>query len=218
MQVTHAIRARRSVRAFTAQPVSAQMIRQILELSLWAPSWANAQAWNVFVLTGAPLEVLKEELAKKAESGQADPTDLPMPPRVWPEYLRERMVVRSLASETADEHAPVRPAVGPSGWQLYGAPCLLLFAIDEQLEPRYACVDAGLLVQTICLAAEDRGLATCVMATAVRFPGVLHELIPEAKGMRFVVGLALGQVDTDAAVNRSERKRVGVDEIVHWVE
>ena len=218
MQVTHAIRERRSVRAFTAQPIPPQMIRQILEISLWAPSWANAQPWNVFVLTGAPLQVLKEELAKKAESGQVSPTDLPMPPREWPEYLRERMMVRSLASEVADVRAPARSSVGPTGWELYGAPCILLFAIDERLEPRYACLDAGILLQTICLAAEDRGLATCVMAMAVRFPEVLHELIPEAKGMSFVVGLALGQIDPSAAVNRSERKRVDVDEIVRWVE
>lgn len=218
MQVTHAIRERRSVRAFTTQPVPVQMVQQMLDLARWAPSWANTQAWNVFVLTGTSLERLKEELATKAESGQTGPTDLPLPPREWPQYLAERMVARSLASEAADESAPPRPLVGPSGWELYGAPCLLLFAIDEQLEPRYACFDTGLLVQTICLAAEDRGLATCIMAMAVRFPELLHELIPEARGMRFVVGLAVGQADHIAVVNRSDRKRVDVDQIVHWVE
>ena len=218
MQVTHAIRERRSVRAFTAQPVSPQMVRQIIDVARWAPSWANTQAWNIFVLTGEPLEVLKTELLRKVEAGQPSATDLPMPPREWPEYLRQRMAVLSLTSEVADERTPVLSPVGPSGWELYGAPCLLLFAIDEQLEPRYACFDAGLLVQSVCLAAEDRGLATCVMAMAVRFPDVLHELIPEARGMRFVVGLALGQADHTAAVNRSERKRVEVDEIVRWIE
>jgi len=218
MQVTHAIKERRSVRAFTAQPVPPALVRQILDVARWAPSWANTQAWNVFVLTGEPLELLRQELVKKAESGVASPTDLPMPPREWPDYLKQRMAVRSLAAEAAEGALQVRPAIGPSGWELYGAPCLLLFAIDEQLEPRYACFDAGLLVQTICLAAEDRGLATCVMAMAVRYPELLHELIPDTRGLRFVVGMAVGQVDTAAAVNRSARQRVDVEEIVRWIE
>jgi nitroreductase len=217
MQVTHAIRERRSIRAFMPQPVSPEQVRQILEVARWAPSWANSQAWNVFVLTGAPLDLLKSELASKAESGESTLTDLPMPPREWPEYLRNRMVARSLASEGLEGGSFGRTPASPSGWELYGAPCLLLFAIDEQLEPRYACFDTGILVQTICLAAEDRGLATCVMAMAVRYPELLHELIPEARGLRFVVGLAVGQADVTAAVNRSDRKRVDVDEVVHWV-
>jgi nitroreductase len=218
MQVTHAIRERRSVRAFTGQPISSEMVKHILDTARWAPSWANTQAWNVFVVAGEALTVLKEELAKKVDSGLVSPTDLPLPPREWPDYLKQRMAVRSLASEVDAQGSPTRPSVGPSGWELYGAPCLLLFAIDERLEPRYACFDAGLLVQTICLAAEDRGVATCVMAMAVRFPELLHEFIPEARGMKFVVGVALGQADHTAAVNRSDRKRVEIDEIVHWVE
>jgi nitroreductase len=218
MQVTHAIRERRSVRAFTAQPVGPDLVRQVLETARWAPSWANTQAWNVYVVAGEPLVVLKQEFAKALDSPQAHPTDLPMPPRDWPEYLKPRMAVRTLASEADGASGLAAPQAGPISWDLYGAPCLLLFAIDERLEPRYACFDTGVLVQTVCLAAEDRGLNSCIMATAVRFPKVLHEFIPEARGMRFVVGVALGQADHTAAVNRSDRTRIEVEEIMRWIE
>jgi nitroreductase len=140
---------------------------------------------------------------------------MPMPPREWPDYLSERMVARRAASEgPAGEK---RPESGPTPWEIYGAPCLLVLAADEMLEPRYACFDGGILTQTICLAAEDRGLATCIMATAVRHADVLHELIPAAKNMKFVIGIAIGTTDHTAAVNRGERKRVELTELVTWV-
>jgi nitroreductase len=217
MQASHAIRERRSVRAFEPQPLPAKLMQKILDLCRWAPSWADAQAWNVFVVTGEPLERLKATFSEKAASGAFGATDLPMPPRAWPDYLARRIAMGDPPPE-ATQGSATPTASGASVWEFYGAPCLLLFAIDEQLEPRYACLDTGALVQTICLAAEDRGLATCIMAMAVRFPEVLHELIPAAEKMRFVVGIAMGQADHSAPANRSERQRIEVDEFVHWIE
>ena len=44
------IMKRRSGRAFAAKPVSDEMLNSILEAGRWAPSCANAQAWNLVVL------------------------------------------------------------------------------------------------------------------------------------------------------------------------
>jgi nitroreductase len=214
MQVSHAIRERRSIRAFLPDPVSPDTIRQIIDLVKWSPSWANAQDWKVYVLTGHTLESLKEASAILGEQGLSAQSDLPMPPREWPEYLAARMVSRRLAAEAGDE--PVDEA--RNVWRFYGAPALVLFAADAQLEPAYACFDAGLITQTFCLAAEDRGFNTCIMAIAVRYADVLHELIPQAAGERFVIGVALGRADHEAMVNRGERSRIETDEIVVFLD
>ncbi len=216
MQTSHAIRERRSVRAFEPLPLPDKLMRKILDLCRWAPSWANTQDWNVFVVTGEALEGLKAAVRERAESGAGGVTDLPMPPREWPTYLADRMARVEPPSEASHDASP--QGASPSGvWDFYGAPCLLLLAVDEVLEPRYACLDAGILAQTICLAAEDRGLATCIMAMAVRFPEVLHQLIPAADKMHFVVGIAIGQADHASPANRRERQRVEVDDFVHWI-
>jgi nitroreductase len=94
---------------------------------------------------------------------------------------------------------------------------MVFFAIDERLQCEYACFDAGLLVQTFCLAAHAKGLGTCIMAMAVAYPDVLHELLPQARDQRFVVGVALGVPDREAPVNRFERQRAGLDEWVSWM-
>jgi len=55
-----AIRTRRSVRAFTSEPVSEEDLKAILEAARWAPSWANTQCWEIIVV--------KDEAEKKALS------------------------------------------------------------------------------------------------------------------------------------------------------
>jgi nitroreductase len=64
--VIEAIRARRSVRQFTSEPVSDDALNQILESAVWAPSGKNNQAWKFAIIQDA---VLKESLATLTHSG-----------------------------------------------------------------------------------------------------------------------------------------------------
>lgn len=210
MDVGLAIRERRSVRAFLPDEVPEKTIRRVLDTARWAPSWANTQAWNVHVVTGEPLARIKRALAEKSEAGEVSAPDIEMPRRAWPDYLQRRMSVRRPETESP-------PAAGHSAWDAYGAPCLLLFSIDETLVPAYACLDTGLLVQSVCLAAQAEGLGSVIMAMVVRYPEVLHETLPGTEGTRFVVGVALGRPDPEAAANRAPRSRADLDKIVTWV-
>ncbi|MFT5519490.1 MAG: nitroreductase, partial [Enterobacterales bacterium] len=49
MTVADALRARKSVRAFTDAPVSKEQITQLLDVSRYAPSGVNTQPWQVAV-------------------------------------------------------------------------------------------------------------------------------------------------------------------------
>jgi nitroreductase len=63
--VIEAIRTRRSIRQFTKEPVSDEMVNQILESGLWAPSGKNNQPWK-FAIIQDPL--VKESLATLTNS------------------------------------------------------------------------------------------------------------------------------------------------------
>ena len=215
MQVSHAIRERRSARAFLAETVDAETVGQILDLAKWAPSWANSQGWNVYVLSGEPLARLKVAIAEKVAAEDPSTPDIPSP-KDWPDYLAGRMVFRRPPAEAPG--AIDGAVASASVWEFYRAPYLILLAVDANVEQTYACFDAGLFAQTLCLAAEDRGFATCVMATAVRYGDLLHAEIPEAEGKLFVVGIAFGLIDHTAVVNRSERNRVELDEIATFID
>jgi nitroreductase len=45
------IKARKSVRNFSARPVEKEKILEILEAARWAPSWQNRQCWRFIVVT-----------------------------------------------------------------------------------------------------------------------------------------------------------------------
>ena len=50
MDVMEAIRARHSVRIYKADPVSDERLAALLEAARLAPSWANAQPWELIVV------------------------------------------------------------------------------------------------------------------------------------------------------------------------
>lgn len=213
MELHDAIRNRRSIRAFLPDPVSSETINGLLEEAHWAPSWANAQAWDVWVVTGERLDAVKRMLAEKAEQEAAPVPDVRMPARgEWPEHVKERMTYRRPAPGV-EPAPPQRPKL----WEVYGAPALILFGVHEQLAVEYACYDLGALVQTFCLAAVDRGLGTCIMAMVVRNADALHDLIPESEGRRFVVGVALGVPDRESPLNNVPRERCQIGEIATCV-
>jgi nitroreductase len=49
-EVLQAIKNRRSIRKYTDQPISDEVLQQLLEAVQWAPSWANTQCWELVVV------------------------------------------------------------------------------------------------------------------------------------------------------------------------
>lgn len=64
MDLTGAIRSRRSIRAFRDEPISEDLLRELVELANWAPSAGNLQSRD-FVLVRDPGR--KRDLARAAD-------------------------------------------------------------------------------------------------------------------------------------------------------
>jgi nitroreductase len=50
LEVVEAIKTRRSIRKYKADPVDDQTLMTVLEAARWAPSWANTQCWRFIVV------------------------------------------------------------------------------------------------------------------------------------------------------------------------
>ncbi len=189
-----------------------ELIGEILEEARWSPSWANTQAWHVFVACGETLARLRSAAQTPAAGEAPAGPDFRMP-REWPPHLaartRELVDLRNALSATG-AGAALTPA------NFYGAPCVLYFSTERTVESDYLLFDSGLLVQSLCLAAHDRGLGTCIMAMAVRDPATLRAVLPAAADQRFVIAVALGYPDGEAPINRFERRRAQLEEFVTW--
>lgn len=220
-----AIRERRSIRRYLPTPVPADVVAEILTEARWAPSAGNTQSTEVFVVTGDALERVKSTLRERAES-EAEPAP-DIAGASYPEHLQQRMTAlfkaRSAFVAAAEEKRGLKPAdppvpLGVVMAGLFGAPVLLLLAMDRAVAVPYGCFDAGLFAQTIALAAHNRGLATCIMTSTLRSADALHHVLPEAEGRTFIAAITLGHPDPDAPVNRFPRQRVTLDDFVTRVE
>ncbi len=220
MELHDSILSRRSIRAYKPDPVPQELIREILDEARWAPSWRNTQGWHVWVLTGEPLERFKSEFTQMLVDDAPGRPDLDMPGREWPEACMQRTARLMAVRETTESEAGLdcsREGKMTRMGRLFGAPCLVVCGVDKRVAGAYAGFDSGAFVQSLCLAAHEKGLGTCIMATAVRFPELLRRLLPDDEGKLLVVGVTLGYPDPDAALNSFPRERADLDEFVSWV-
>jgi len=220
MDVRTAVRGRRSIRKFKGKEVPQEVIREILEDALWAPSWGNTQPWEFYVVTGDTVERFKKANRNKFLEGEVQSSDVPMP-GMWPKRHKKRYVgvgksiLEALSIEREDLEA--RKRYYADMFHLFGAPCLILICIDKKLSIEYAMFDVGLVTQTICLLAYERGLGTCMLANSSRYPQLLREMLPIPESKNIVIGTALGYPDLDSPVNHFQRKRASLEEVVTWV-
>jgi nitroreductase len=226
MELIQAVKGRRSIRKFKADKIPPEVIREILADARWAPSWGNTQPWEFYVLTGEALETFRKENAAllggtPVAPPAVVPPDVPMP-EVWPAHMKKRygeigaQMLDALGIKREDKEA--RNRYYDKMAELFNAPCLIVAGVPKDVLIEYAMLDVGLIMQTICLLAHDRGIGSCIMAVTVRNPQILRRIasIPEDK--RIIMGVVLGYPEPDAPINRFERTRAQTSEIVHWVD
>jgi nitroreductase len=216
------LKERRSIRKFKPDQVPESLIREILEEARWSPSWGNTQPWEFYVVVGEPLEKIKKMNCQLLNEGAASTPDLKMPVS-WLELLKKRYTavgkstLEALAVRREDIEA--RTEYYRSMFRLFDTPCLLVACIDKRsTSPEYAMLDIGLITHSICLLAHNHGLGTCILASAVHYPSMLRDILPDTENKWMAAGIALGYPDPDAAVNQFKRERAPLDEIVTWVK
>jgi nitroreductase len=221
MELVAAIKERRSIRKFKAQDVPKSVITEVLEVARWSPSWGNTQPWDLYVLTGKALASVKEINLRKTMAGEPISSDVPMLEK-WPDAMKARYgelgkVVLS-AQGIKREDTEGRNKYYHNMITFFDAPCLILASISRDNLVEYQMLDIGLIAQTLCLAAHDKGLGTCLLAAAARYPAEIRKIAAIPDDKRIIVGVALGYPDLSFPLNNFERERAKVSEFVHWAE
>jgi nitroreductase len=206
--VSAVVRSRRSVRAFTREPLRRELVEEILDDAATAPSGANIQPWRVYVVSDAVKDELAQALVAASRAGTVPaPAHFPEP---LPETFRARLTdfgTRYYASLGIDRNdALMRMRQTERNFSFFGAPVGLIFAIDRRLKP-HSWIDLGLFAQNVMIAAKARGVDTCPQVSFVPF----HEQIASRLGMPAeevtAFGMAMGYGDPDAPVNRTRMPR-----------
>ena len=226
--VDGAILSRRSIRAFTSQPVAKEVVAELLAVANRAPSGTNTQPWKVYVLQGASRTELADKVCAVHDAIRGNP---------------------SLAAEYQEEYdyypqkwvSPYIDRRRENGWSLYGllgigkadkdkmhaqhqrnyrffdAPVGLMFTMDRVMG-RGSLVDYGMFLQNIMVAARGRGLDTCPQAAWNGFAKIILPHIGATSDEMLVCGMALGYADHAAIVNTLTTPRAPVEQFTHWLD
>jgi nitroreductase len=212
------IRSRKSVRAFRPEPVPRHLLVEVLETARAAPSNFNSQPWRVYLLTGGAKRALGDAIVA-AHVANAAPPFSPFPDPNPPEcgarvddFGRRLYAVLGIPRE--DMAARARQT--RRNFVFFDAPVGLIFTIHSALT-KHSWLDYGLFLQTLMLAAQVRGLATCPQVSFVRFQSIIAEQLGLAAEEIVTCGMSCGYPDDRAAVNRLNMPRKPLDGFTCWL-
>ena len=213
MHVCEALKARTSIRAYTPTPVPEALLREILEVARFAPSGGNLQPWRVIAVAGGEKDAVIT-LAQANLPGEED--DRPVyPANLWDPYRSRRFKVGEdmyALMGIARVDKPARFSHLARNYEFFGAPVGLFFVIDTRMgHGQWAHL--GMFMQSIALAAIERGVSSCMQEAWARMRKPLHAHFALDEGEMVYCGMALGYADANAPVNQLRSERACVDEI-----
>lgn len=221
MEFMDVFKGRRSIREYKSDPVPKSVIEEILSDARWCPSWANTQPWEVMVVQGNVLDKFKQGQNEKVAVHEAHQPDVETPDRFPPKW-HDRVVQIGKSCLDAKgigrDDREARNQYYGEMYTLFGAPVMLLFMLDDQLNLPYGMMDMGIYMSGVCLLAKEKGLGTLVLSTVIRYPDLFRSLLPIPDNKRVVMGIAMGYPSEGASINQFERQRISIDDFVSWVE
>ncbi len=220
MDVIEAIKTRKSIRGYKPNLVPKEVLAEILEAAIRAPSGMNNQPWEFTVIAG---DVIKQIGQANLEKLSARETPKMEAPRTesgqFAGIHRERQVALAVQlfqlMDIAREDREKRTEWMMRGFRFFDAPAAIFISMDESVHPG-GQFDIGAVSQTIALVALNHGLGTCIMGQGVSYPDVIRKFtgIPESKVI--VICLTIGYPDWDFPANKVQSEREPVEKVTTW--
>ncbi|HSV32311.1 MAG TPA: nitroreductase [Atribacteraceae bacterium] len=151
MELTEAIRTRRSIRKYRKEPLTESTIRELLELATWAPSGMHLQPWAFTVIED---QDYLQDFSDRCK-----------------DYVLKNLM-------QAPELARYREMLADPTYHLfYQAPVLIMIYGDQKAFS--AAYDCSMAAQNLMFGAWDRGIGSCWIGFAHEYgntPEVKAEL------------------------------------------
>lgn len=219
MNITTALKQRKSVRAFLNKPIEKSKINTILKAAAHAPSGVNTQPWQVAVVTGAKKRALQAQIETTFRSGDKGKADYPYYPDQWIEPYKSRRKDCGLqlysTLDITREDKPRQLDQWAANYRAFDAPVMLLFFMNGAMKTG-SFMDYGMFLQSVMLGAVDEGLATCALASLASYPHIIKPALAYPDDSLLVCGMALGYEDKDAIVNSYRTPRIEASEFTQY--
>ncbi len=221
MNFEELIKARKSIRGFRKQPVSASVIDEIIAVAKWAPSSMNTQPWRVHVVTGEPLERIREGNTANMLAGVPPKRDFPMK-EAYEGIHRKRQIGVAVqlfeAMGIARDDQARRSDWVMRGFRQFDAPVSLVITYDKYLEPAaISQFDLGAFTHALVLAAWERGLGCVINGQGIMQSDVVRTYAQIPDDQNIMICVAMGYPDDGFVANSVKSVREDNANFVRYV-
>tara|TARA_R110002072_G_scaffold291054_1_gene459017 strand:- start:1270 stop:1947 length:678 start_codon:yes stop_codon:yes gene_type:complete len=221
MLLDQAMQERRSIRGFKDKPVPRALLEEIIALANRAPSSMNTQPWHLHVLTGAPLERVREGNSTRMMSGVPPVREIiDHGAYQGPHRDRQVEIAKQLfaAMGIAREDKEMRQDWVMRGFRQFDAPVSIVVTFDKALEGgTIAHFDLGAVTYGLVLAAWARGLGAVINGQGIMQSPVVREHAGIPDDQVILTCVALGWPDEEFAANSVVSRRRSVEEVARFV-
>ena len=221
MKYDEVILGRRSTRGYKPDPVPKALIEEILTLAMRAPSSMNTQPWNFYVITGEPLDRIRQGNTERMVAGVPQSREF-RTGQPFAGVHRERQigVAKQLFAAMGIErdNKEKRQDWVLRGFRQFDAPVCVIVTYDKELaDSDDTAFDCGAVTTALVNAAWSRGLGCVINSQGIMQSPVVREHAGIADDQVIMKAIALGWPDEDFPANAVVSNRKSVDEAATFV-
>jgi len=217
MNVSEAIKKRKTTRGFLEKQVPLEIIKEVVDLARWAPSNSNTQPWHIAVVSGKSRNDMEAEIMSALQAGTLEPhNDFPPGGVGLKGKYKERQYAcafkyyDSMGIQREDKVARQKLVV--KNWQFFGAPHGAFISMPKTMN-RANAIDLGIFLQSLMLLFIERGISSCPQGALAAFPSVARKYVSIPEENAILVGLSFGYKKEGAQINSSVMDRVPLEEM-----
>ena len=190
MDLFDALHTQRAIRRFKPDPVPDELVRQVLDAAIRAPSGGNSQPWSFLVLKDADVRRQVGAFYKRA----------------WDQTGMSR-----LASDPDPSRARVYGSAGYLAKRMGEAPVLMLACIEGRAGSSSFTTGASIYpaVQNLMLAARGLGLGTVITTVHRRYQNEIKALLDIPDGIETAALIPMGYPAEGTRFGPTNRRPLG---------
>ena len=222
MEFDEVLLSRRSIRGYKQEAVPKEVIEEVLELAVRAPSSMNTQPWHLYVITGDALDKIIKENTEKNISGVPPSREIRTPNKGYEGLHRERQIeiaiqlFKKMGIERDDKEG--RQDWVLRGFRQFDAPFCVVVTFDKDLlDDDISKFDCGGIVNSLVNAGWSKGLGAVINSQGIMQSPVVREYAGIPDDQVIMICVAMGYPDDSFPANEVISNRRPISEVATFV-
>lgn len=212
------VRQRRSIRAFSSEPVAPALLESVFDAAQYAPSNCNTQPWQTVVVSGEAKDRLKNRISEDFLAGKMS-MDFPYDGKYEGVYKDRQYAAAHALYEALGitrEDKVARGEAFSRNFEFFGAPHVAFLFLPESFGIREAA-DLGMYAQTLMLSLSAHGLASCPQTALSFFADQIRDELNIPASQKLLFGISFGAEVVGHPANACRTERADLAAAVNFI-